>query len=83
MAMPDADASLAVPLRVARKAIGGGWDGFITDSMTGKRVAVSLGRRRGRDQDATLIQIEIGIEGGACPIGDLVRPRASPDDHEH
>jgi hypothetical protein len=46
---------------------------------------VSLAQWRGRDQDATLIQIKIKIEiaGAACPVGDLSQPRALPDNHEH
>jgi hypothetical protein len=79
MAMPDADVTPAVPLRVARKAIGGGWDGFITDPMTGDRLAVSLARWRGRDQDATLLQTKIEIAGATCPVGDLSQRRALPD----
>lgn len=79
MAMPDADVTLGVPLRVARTAIGGGWEGFITDPLTGERLPVSLARWRGRDENTTLIQIAISAEG-ACPVGDPSQPEAEHRD---
>jgi hypothetical protein len=80
MAMPDADLTLGVPLRVAREVIGGGWEGFITDPLTGQRLPASLAQWRGRDQNTTLIQIEISAEG-ACPVGDPLQPKAEHRDH--
>ena len=64
MEMSDASVTLGIPLRHARKIIGGE-EGFITDPMTGERVAVSLAPGRNSDPDRTLIQIELSI-GGAC-----------------